>query len=102
LDRCRRGVQHDMHGRRGRKTDPLHRARRTLHSGADLLTDKQSERPHALFANEQHAQVEATWGVYLAMIAADRQPDRARGKTMMQARSLLEVGGFRPQLHPRL
>jgi transposase len=28
-------------GHRGRTTDPLYRARRTLHTGADLLTDKQ-------------------------------------------------------------
>ena len=31
LDRCRRRVQQDTHGHRGRKDDPLYRARRTLH-----------------------------------------------------------------------
>ena len=41
LDRCRRRVQQDLHGHRGRTNDPLYRARRTLHTGADLLTDKQ-------------------------------------------------------------
>ena len=41
LDRCRRRVQQDIHGHRGRKGDPLYAARRTLHTGADLLTDKQ-------------------------------------------------------------
>ena len=41
LDRCRRRVQQDIHGHRGRKDDPLYRARRTLHTGADLLTDRQ-------------------------------------------------------------
>ena len=44
LDRCRRRVQQDIHGHRGRKDDPLYRARRTLHTGADLLTDKQRHR----------------------------------------------------------
>jgi transposase len=83
LDRCRRRVQNDIHGQRGRKNDPLYRARRTLHTGADLLTDKQSERLQALFADEAHVQVEATWGVYQAMIAAYREPDRARGRTLM-------------------
>jgi transposase len=83
LDRCRRRVQNDIHGQRGRKNDPLYRARRTLHTGADLLTDKQSERLQALFADEAHVQVEATWGVYQAMIAAYREPDRARGRTRM-------------------
>ena len=41
LDRCRRRVQQTIHGHRGRAADPLYRARRTLHTGADLLTDKQ-------------------------------------------------------------
>ncbi|GAB3835216.1 hypothetical protein GCM10027610_032440 [Dactylosporangium cerinum] len=84
LDRCRRRVQNDIHGQRGRKNDPLCRARQTLHTGADLLTDKQSARLRALFVEEQHVEVEATWGVYQAMIAAYREPNRARGKMRMQ------------------
>jgi len=83
LDRCRRRVQQELHGHRGRKDDPLYRARRTLHTGADLLTDKQKARIQALFATEAHVEVEATWGVYQAMIAAYREPDRAKGRTMM-------------------
>ena len=43
LDRCRRRVQQATCGHRGRKSDPLYRARRTLHTGADLLTDKQKD-----------------------------------------------------------
>jgi transposase len=39
LDRCRRRVQQAIHGHRGHKDDPLYSARRTLHTGADLLTD---------------------------------------------------------------
>nr|BFF06060.1 hypothetical protein GCM10023233_10290 [Brevibacterium otitidis] len=50
LDRCRQRVQQDTCGHRGRKRDPLYRARRTLHTGAGLLTDKQAERLRALFA----------------------------------------------------
>ena len=42
LNDCRRRVQQTTRGRRGRKNDPLYRARRTLHTGADLLTDKQA------------------------------------------------------------
>jgi transposase len=83
LDRCRRRVQQELHGHRGRKEDPLYRARRTLHTGADLLTDKQKARIQALFATEAHVEVEATWGVYQAMIAAYREPDRAKGRAMM-------------------
>ena len=41
LDECRRRVQLATCGHRGRKTDPLYRARRTLQTGADLLTDTQ-------------------------------------------------------------
>jgi transposase len=171
LDECRRRVQQAIHGHRGRKHDPLYSARRTLHTGADLLTNKQARRLTDLFAPDQHVEVEATWGIYQRMIAAYREPDRSRGRKLMQqlinsvshgvpaalveiitlgrtlnkratdvlayfdhpgtsngpteaingrlehlrgsalgfrnltnyiARSLLETGGFRPQLHPRL
>jgi len=171
LDSCRRRVQQDLHGHRGRTGDPLYGARRVLHTGVDLLTDRQTKRLNALFAPDVHVQVEATWRIYQQMIAAYRQPDRARGAMMMTklidalscgvpaaltelkslgrtlkrraadvlayfvrpgtsngpteavngrlehlrgsalgfrnltnyiARSLLETGGFRPRLHPRL
>ena len=83
LDECRRRVQQAIHGHRGRKDDPLYRARRTLHTGADLLTDKQKDRLIALFARDEHVQVEATWGIYQRMIAAYREPDRAKGSELM-------------------
>ena len=171
LDQCRRRVQQELHGHRGRKGDPLYCARRTLHTGADLLTDKQTQRLQALFKADEHVQVEATWGIHQRMIAAYRAPDRTRGRQLMTnliesvshgvpaaltelitlgrtlnkragdvlayfdrpgtsngpteaingrlehlrgsalgfrnltnyiARSLLETGGFRPRLHPRL
>lgn len=171
LDECRRRTQQDIHGRRGRAGDPLYRARRTLHTGKDLLTDKQKTRLAELFADENHAAVEVTWSIYQRMITAYRNPDRAAGKKTMTdlittiskavptgleevarlgrtlhkraddvlayfelprtsngpteaingrlehlrgialgfrnltnyiARSLLEAGGFKPRLHPRL
>jgi transposase len=83
LDRCRRRVQQDLHGHRGRKDDPLYRARRALHTGTDLLTDRQRQRLTALFAAEEHVQVEATWGIYQRMISAYREPDRAKGRRLM-------------------
>jgi len=170
LDRCRRRVQLAIHGHRGMKNDPLYSARRTLHTGAGLLTDKQAAGLTALFADDAHVEVEATWGIYQRMIAAYRHEDRRRGRELMVklidtistgvpnalvevttlghtlkkraadvlayfdrpgtsngpteaingrlehlrgsalgfrnltnyiARSLLETGGFRPQLHPR-
>ena len=171
MDRCRRRVQQQLHGHRGLKDDPLYRARRTLHTGADLLTDKQTDRLDALFADDRHVEVQVTWAVYQQMIAAYRDPDRKAGRALMAkliqslssgvpaaltevatlgrtlkrragdvlayferpgtsngpteaingrlehlrgsalgfrnlthyiARSLLETGGFRPRLHPRL
>ncbi len=83
LDRCRRRVQQGIHGHRGMKGDPLYSARRTLHTGAGLLTDKQTTRLTALFARDEHVEVEATWGIYQRMIAAYREPDRARGRDLM-------------------
>ncbi|BDZ37442.1 ISL3 family transposase [Microbacterium suwonense] len=85
LDVCRRRVQHDIFGRRGRRNDPLYRSRRTLHTGAGLLTDRQAQRLETLFADEQHTAVEATWGIYQRMITAYREPDRKLGKYLMQS-----------------
>ena len=85
LDRCRRRVQQDTRGHRGRAGDPLYRARRTLHTGDDLLTDKQRTRLTALFATDEHVQVQATWGIYQRMVGAYREPDRTRGRAQMQA-----------------
>jgi hypothetical protein len=69
LELCRRRVQQQTRGHRGRAGDLLYSARRTLSTGADLLTDKQRQRISALFADGAHVQVEATWGVYQAMAA---------------------------------
>ena len=83
LDRCRRRIQQITHGHRGRKDDPLYRARRTLHTGVDLLTDRQRRRLEQLFADDNHVQVEAAWGIYQRMITAYREPDRVQGRELM-------------------
>src|SRR3954453_14347705 len=67
----------------GYRGDPLYSAQRTLHTGADLLTDKQKDRLTALFAADAHVAVEATWGIYQRMIAAYREPDRTKGRALM-------------------
>ncbi|RAN69568.1 ISL3 family transposase [Bacillus sp. SRB_336] len=85
LDNCRRRIQQLTCGHRGRAGDPLYKARRTLHTGADLLHDKQRTRLGDLFTADAHIEVEATWGIYQRMIAAYREPDRAQGKKLMQA-----------------
>ncbi len=85
LDQCRRRVQQQLHGHRGHKGDPLYSARRTLHTGADLLTDKQQDWLEKLFAVVEHVAVEATWGIYQRMITAYRAPDRVSAREHMQS-----------------
>ena len=85
LDQCRRRTQQELHGHRGRAQDPLYRARRTLHTGADLLTPRQQARLDALFTGDDHVQLEATYGVYQQLVAAYRDPDRANGRARMEA-----------------
>jgi len=84
LENSRRRVQHDSFGRRGMKGDPLYQARRTLLTGADLLTGKQQARLEALFDDGWHAEVETTWAVYQDMITAYREKDRSLGWFFLQ------------------
>jgi hypothetical protein len=49
-------------GHRGHKGNLLYAARRTLHTGSDLLTDKQRQLLTALFADDEHVEVEAAVG----------------------------------------
>ena len=85
LEKCRQRVQQDTLGHRGRRGDPLFQARQTLNTGDALLTDRQRERLMVLFTPDEHAQVEATWGVYQRIITAYREPDPREGKGLMQA-----------------
>ena len=80
LDRCRQRVQQETTGHRGRAGDPLFNSRATLHAGDDILTDKQRERLTSLFTDPNHAEVEATRGIYQRLVAAYRDPDKTTGK----------------------
>ena len=84
LDQCRRRIQRAITGRRGRAGDRLYRARRTLHTGAGLLTDAHTERLETLFADDRHAAVQASWGVYQRLIQAYRTEEAGLGKYLMQ------------------
>jgi transposase len=55
-----------------------------LRTGSDLLIDRQRQRLTAVFATEQHVEVEATWGVYQRIVAAYRNHDRAAAKTELK------------------
>ena len=84
LDQCRRRIQRAITGRRGRAGDPLYRARRTLHTGAGLLTDTQARRLQALFADDRYVPVTESWGVYQRLIQAYRTDEAGLGKYLMQ------------------
>ena len=62
LDECRRRVQNETLGHRGRKTDPLYRARRRLVMARERLTDGQHERVMGLLrAGDPHREVWFAW-----------------------------------------
>ena len=84
LDRARQRIQRETLGHRGRSGDPLYRARRTLRTGADLLTDRQQHRLEKVFTSDDHVEVEATWSIYQKIIAAYRDPSRTEGKKQLQ------------------
>ena len=83
LDQCRVRVQQQNCGHRGRSGDPLYSARRTLHTGAGLLTDKQTTGLDALFTHDRHVHLEATWWIYQQMTSARRVTDRTAGQPTM-------------------
>ncbi|KXZ60583.1 Transposase [Microbacterium laevaniformans] len=86
LDRTRQWIQQDALGHRSHAGDPLYRARRTpCTTGARLLTEKQRARIQAVFAIEEHVEVEATCGIYQRIVAAYREPDKAKSEQMMRA-----------------
>ena len=84
LDQCRRRIQRAITGRRGRAGDRLYRARRTLLTGAGLLTNTQTERLETLFADDRHAAVQASWAAYQHLIQAYRTDEAGLGRHLTQ------------------
>ena len=85
LDDTRCRVQQETLGHRGRRGDPLYGARHTLQTGATHLTERQRARLTELFETLDHAPVEATWAIRQDLIDAYREPDKAKGKALMEA-----------------
>ena len=85
LDETRRRVQQATTGRRGRASDALYAARRTLLTREGLLTQRQRTRLAGLFADQRHTPVEITWAVYQKMIDAHQHPDKAHNRGLMSA-----------------
>ena len=62
LDECRRRVQNEREGHRGRKVDPLYRARRLLTMADERLDDHGREKLMGLLhAGDPKGEVFATW-----------------------------------------
>jgi transposase len=62
LDECRRRVQNETVGHRGRKDDPLYRARRLLTKAHERLDDRGEEKLLGLLrAGDPHGEVRMAW-----------------------------------------
>jgi transposase len=62
LDECRRRVQAETCGHRGRKSDPLYRCRRLLTKAEERLDEKGSEKLTGLLrAGDPHGEVATCW-----------------------------------------
>jgi transposase len=85
MDECRRRLQQELHGHRGRKNDPLYRIRNTLRAGAENLTDRQQARLHDAFtAREEHVEVAVAWSCAQQVRSAYHQPTHAAGRVIAQ------------------
>ncbi|MDS2171460.1 ISL3 family transposase [Nesterenkonia sp. CL21] len=84
LDQARQRIQRETTGHRGRSGDPLYGARKTLRTGADLLTLNQGEKLDRVFGSDEHVEVEATWSVYQKVVAAYRCGSKPAGKAMLE------------------
>ena len=84
LDDCRRRVQQDTLGRRGRKDDLLYKHRRTLLTRISYLSDANKKQLARLFSDECHLEVDCSWSMYQRVVSAYNEPDRRRGKMLMQ------------------
>ena len=81
VDECRRRVQNETLGHRGRKDDPLYRGRRLLTKGHERLDEKGEAKLMGLLeAGDPHGEVRMTWHMLLC------QP-------VMLRRGVLMVGG---------
>ena len=56
-----------------------------LHTGRQLLTDRQRARIDTALADDADVEVEVTWAVYQRIVAAYRDPDRAAGRRQLHA-----------------
>src|SRR5215213_4028282 len=85
LDQCRRRVQQEIHGHRGRKGDPLYGIRHLLHAGPERLSDRQRARlARALDADERHDEVTMAWHCAQQVRAVYHAPTPAAGRALAE------------------
>ena len=84
LDDCRRRAQQEILGRRGHKSDPLYKNRRVLLTRISYLTETNKKQLTRLFSDERHLEVDCSWSMYQRVVTAYNEPDRRRGKKLMQ------------------
>jgi len=76
VDLARRRVQNEVFGHRGRKDDPLYRARRLLTMAAERLDENGTEKMLGLVrAGDRYGQVEMTWSAKEAVRELYTVPD---------------------------
>ena len=81
VDECRRRLQQQIHGHRGRKTDPLYRIRNLLRAGQERLTDRQRDRLATAFtADERHVEVEVAYRCAQQLRSVYHQTSHAAGR----------------------
>ncbi len=81
VDECRRRVQQETVGRRGRKGDPLYGIQNILRAGQEKLSDRQRARiATAIAANEAHLQAWLAWSCAQQLRSAYRHPNPVEGR----------------------
>jgi transposase len=85
VDECRRRVQQDIHGHRGRKGDPLYGIRMILRCGAERLTAKQKTRlDKAINVDERHDAVYVAWQCAQQLRSAYTTASLAEGRKIAE------------------
>jgi len=81
MEECRRRVQQEQLGHRGRKNDPLYRVRNVLRAGVEKLSERRLIRLETgLSAGDPNYEVTIAWQCYQKLRAAFTSKDLHRGQ----------------------
>ncbi|MGE9808155.1 ISL3 family transposase [Janibacter sp. G1551] len=85
VDEVRRRVQQEIHGHRGRKSDPLYGIRTILRCGQEKLSDRQRARlARAIAADERHDEVLVAWLCVQKLRAAYKAKSPVEGRRIAE------------------